>query len=97
MFEFLLQFPLSLGPRVQLTKSQHGSYDGLAPNRWRAIIWTNGDLVYWRIYASLGLNELTESAITDAWLSPLMPEICKCWQLLLALFETIGRSDAPGN
>ena len=24
-----------------------------------AIIWTNDDLVYWRIYALLGLNELT--------------------------------------
>ena len=24
----------------------------------RAIIWTNDDLSYWRIYALLGLNEL---------------------------------------
>ena len=28
-------------------------------HRWRAIIWTNDGLVYWCIYASLGLNELT--------------------------------------
>ena len=33
---------------------------GLVPNRWQAIIWTNDGLVYWRIYASLGLNELNE-------------------------------------
>ena len=25
----------------------------------QAIIWTNDGLVYWRIYASLGFNELT--------------------------------------
>ena len=35
-----------------------GSDDGLAPIRGQAIIWTNGDLVYWRIYASLCFNEL---------------------------------------
>ena len=28
------------------------------PIRWKAIIWTNDDLAYWRIYASLDLNEL---------------------------------------
>ena len=31
-----------------------GSDDGLAPIRRQAIIWTNGDLIYWRTYASLG-------------------------------------------
>ena len=30
----------------------------LAPTRRQAIIWTNDGLVYWRIYAPLGLNEL---------------------------------------
>ena len=34
------------------------SDDGLAPNRRQAIIWTNVDMLYWRIYAPLGLNEL---------------------------------------
>ena len=29
---------------------------GLAPTRRQAIIWTKYGLVYWRIYASLGLN-----------------------------------------
>ena len=36
-----------------------GSDNGLAPNRWRAIIWPNDGLVDWRIYVSLDLNELT--------------------------------------
>ena len=35
-----------------------GSDNGLVPSRWHAIIWTNDGIVYWRIYASLGLNEL---------------------------------------
>ena len=35
-----------------------GSDNGLAPNRRQAIIWTNVGTFYWRIYASLGLNEL---------------------------------------
>ena len=26
-----------------------GSDDGLAPNEWQAIIWTNDGLVYWHI------------------------------------------------
>ena len=37
-----------------------GLDNGLAPNRRKAIIWTNNGLVYWRIYASLGLNEFTD-------------------------------------
>ena len=35
-----------------------GLDNGLAPNRRQAIIWTNDGLIYWCIYASLGLNEL---------------------------------------
>ena len=35
------------------------SDNGLAPTRRQAVIWTNDGLVYWRIYASLGLNDLT--------------------------------------
>ena len=38
--------------------SSSGSDNGLVPIRRQAIIWTNYGLVYWRIYASLGLNEL---------------------------------------
>ena len=36
-----------------------GSDNGSAPNRRQAIIWTNGGLVNWRIYASLSLNEFS--------------------------------------
>ena len=43
--------------RFQLTLNL-GSDNGLAPNRRQAIIWTNGDLVCWRIYVSIGLDAL---------------------------------------
>ena len=33
----------------------------MAPSRWQAIIWTNDGLVNWRIYASLGLDELIKT------------------------------------
>ena len=50
--------PQSLVHRVD--HRQMDSLDnGLAPNRRQAIIWTNDDPVQRRIYASLGLNELT--------------------------------------
>ena len=35
-----------------------GLDNGLVPNRWQAIIWTSGGLVYCHLYASLGLIEL---------------------------------------
>ena len=35
-----------------------GSSDnGLVPNRWQAIIWTNADLNHWHIYAALGRDQ----------------------------------------
>ena len=36
-----------------------GLDNDLAPNRRQAIIWTNGGMFYWRIHASLGINELS--------------------------------------
>ena len=42
-----------------------GLDNGLVLNRWPAIIWTNDDLVYWRIYASHDLNDLT---VLCAWI-----------------------------
>ena len=36
-----------------------GLDNGLAPSRRQAIIWINDGIVYRRIYASLGRNELT--------------------------------------
>ena len=35
-----------------------GSDNGLVPNRWQAIIWNKGGLLYLGIYASLSLKEL---------------------------------------
>ena len=37
--------------------------NGLAPNRWQVIILTNDGPVYWSIYASLGLSDLTTTVI----------------------------------
>ena len=31
----------------------------MAPNRRQPNIWTNGGIVHWRIYTSLGLDELS--------------------------------------
>ena len=45
--------------RSNWQKAIIGSDNGLAPNRRQAIIWTNGGLVYGRIYASHGLNKLS--------------------------------------
>ena len=39
--------------------SSIGSDNGLAPPKRQVIIWTNDELFYWRLYAALGLNELT--------------------------------------
>ena len=46
-----------------------GSDNGLVPNRRQAIIWTNDCLVYWRIYASLGLNDICsiDDMQNDPW------------------------------
>ena len=42
-----------------------GSDNGLAPNRRQAIFWNSVGVFYWRIYTSLGLDEL--SVIPDAF------------------------------
>ena len=47
-----------------------GSDNGLAPNRRQAIIWTDVGMLYGRIYASPGLNELM---FGDRFLSPSVP------------------------
>ena len=40
-----------------------GSDNGLVPNRWQAIIWTNDGIVYWHIYTSLCPNELMQERL----------------------------------
>ena len=57
-FAFWLIFHWSLFLRVQLTITQHCLDNGLALNRWQAVIWINADLIHWCIYAALGGDEL---------------------------------------
>ena len=40
--------------------SSTGSDDGLSPARRQPNIWTNDGIGWWRIFASLGLNELND-------------------------------------
>ena len=55
-----------------------GLDDGLAPNRWQTIIWTNDGLGYWHLYASLGLTELKYIVALSH---------CGMWPLLLTWFN----------
>ena len=57
-FVFPFKVHLNLFLRVQLTIIQHCIDNGLAPNRRQAIIWTNADLLHWRIYAALWGDKL---------------------------------------
>ena len=61
---------------VQLTKKKIGFDNGLTPNRWQAIIWTNADPIRWHIYALLRGDELNGTRNTDCRhivsLSPLL-------------------------
>ena len=61
ILEFRFKFTeiCSYGPNWQSVST--GSGNGLAPTRRQAIIWTNADLVQWRIYAALGGDELSFS------------------------------------
>ena len=45
--------------------SSIGLDNGMAPNRRQAIIWTNADPINWRIYATLGGDELTQMFIVS--------------------------------
>ena len=58
MFEFVIQSQWSMFVRVHLTIIEHLLRKGLAP-----VIWTNDGLVWGRILASLGFNELKHGAI----------------------------------
>ena len=57
MCDCQLQFHWRLFLRVQLKVFNFGPDNGLAPTRWQGIIWTYDDLVYRRIFASLGPDE----------------------------------------
>ena len=54
MYEFSFRFDWNVFLRFQLTKFQISSDNGLVTSHYMNQCW----LVYWRIYASLGLNQL---------------------------------------
>ena len=52
-------------PKGRIDNNQGIGLDNvLAPNRRQAIIWTNADLIHWRIYAALGGDELFSDGVT---------------------------------
>ena len=58
-FNILIKISLKFVPQSPINREYPsiGSCNGLAPIRRQAIVWTNDDLVYWRIHASLVLDE----------------------------------------
>ena len=89
MIKFWFNFHWNLFPGVQLTINQLWFRYGLAPNRQQAIIWTNGGPVPWRIYTTLGGDELSQ--LKNFWgdknwtkdihlgLSPMLCNIAELW------------------
>ena len=65
MFEFRLKFHWSLFVRFQLTILQHWFRYWLGAVQATSHYLNQWWLVYWRIYASLGLNELNEPMMTQ--------------------------------
>ena len=51
-FYILIKISLKFVPKSLIDKS-HGLDNGLALNKWQAIIWTNADSIPCRIYAAL--------------------------------------------
>ena len=58
-FDFWLKFYWNLFLRVQMKITGIGLDNGLVPMRRQAIIWINDDPIHWRLYATLGGDELT--------------------------------------
>ena len=71
-FSNALYWIRNLCQRFELTIFQH------IPDRRQAIIWASDDPFYWRIYASLGLNDLTRVVPRDCGKS----RRCFLWRLL---------------
>ena len=55
----------SLFPGIQLTMSQHGTMFWLGAVQGTSIVWINDDLVERRIYASVGMTELSTMLLYD--------------------------------
>ena len=66
-FVFWSQFHWSLFLRVQLTITSIDLDNGLALYRQQAIIWTNADLIYWRIYICGTRGRWVEIAVNALW------------------------------
>ena len=59
IFMIEIFYILKFVPKGQIDKKPSiGLDNGLALNRWQAIIWTTANLIHWCIYAALGGNEL---------------------------------------
>ena len=73
MYKLRLRFHWSLFPRVELTISQHWFRYRLGAGQATSHYLNQWWLVYWRIYASLSLNELTchrqASLMQSNWIS----------------------------
>ena len=54
----LIKISLKFVPKGPINNIPTSVQVRAAPNRRQAIIWTNDDLIYWHIYASLGFEEL---------------------------------------
>ena len=67
MLTFLLRFHWSLFPRVQLTIFKHWFRWWLGAGQATSHFLNQWWLVYWRMYASLGLNELTHVLHPHDW------------------------------
>ena len=61
-------------PRAQLTEDI-GLDNGVEPNKWQAITWTNVDQIRWRIYAALGVEELMLTRRLMAISGEVKPEV----------------------
>ena len=64
-FVFWLKFHWRLSQGSNWQSSSIGLDNGLSPIRRQAIIWTNADPINWRIYATLGGDELTQMFIVS--------------------------------
>ena len=82
MNEFRLRFHLNLFPRVKLIIFHHKFRQWLGGDQATSHYLKQWWLVYWRIYASLGLNELFGTIVNQIWIKIrwyLFKKIClKC-------------------
>ena len=71
-FCILIKISLKFVPNGPIGPSI-GLDNGLAPKRRQAIIWTNADPTHWRIYAALGVDELTRLIFRAAFICHTRP------------------------